>query len=204
MIQQSSVYQETINQKAQIQKDFLAIKPVNTSFLFPLVCSKTLALPHTQFLLSETVVRCRRFVAFHFIILTTASFFSSLETKRLEWVAPRGGEWARHAHGSAQSLGPCWSCVVAHHADLTHLWPLEAVDWLKTVFKGPNKLRAGPCLTVWPYDLQCERTKQVGWKTCAKTEMGNMQKEQINKVTSWKFWIFFPSQEGKLIYYYFS
>ncbi|XP_034703706.1 ribulose-1,5 bisphosphate carboxylase/oxygenase large subunit N-methyltransferase, chloroplastic [Vitis riparia] len=28
MIQQSSVYQETINQKAQIQKDFLAIKPV--------------------------------------------------------------------------------------------------------------------------------------------------------------------------------
>lgn len=71
MIQQSSVYQETINLKAQIQKEFLAIKPVNTSYF--------------QFLLFMMLIRCRRLVAFHFIILTTACFlFLITRTRRLQ------------------------------------------------------------------------------------------------------------------------
>lgn len=37
MIHQSSVYQETINQKSQIEKDFWVIKPVSTSICFSLV-----------------------------------------------------------------------------------------------------------------------------------------------------------------------
>ena len=80
MIQKSSVYQETINQKAQIQKDFLAIKPVNISFLFPLFfCSRTLALPHIHNCYYLSLIKFRRLVASHFIICTTASCFLSLE-----------------------------------------------------------------------------------------------------------------------------
>ena len=51
MIQQSSLYQETIDQKAQIKKEFLAIKPVSIfSFLDNEVILHSVFVPNYYFL----------------------------------------------------------------------------------------------------------------------------------------------------------
>ena len=49
MIRQSSVYQETINQKSQTENDFLAIKRVSASFYLYLVCDDFIYTEKNQF-----------------------------------------------------------------------------------------------------------------------------------------------------------
>jgi len=83
MIRQSSVYQETLYQKSQIEKDFLAIKPVSTLHTYLSIECISCFDPFTRIMiLSIIYCPCLHLFAFVVMQLARAMYYLSWDIAR--------------------------------------------------------------------------------------------------------------------------